>query len=109
MNLLLQNSWSNILPSSFETFIALHLLKETKSLAGQVDVLHHNNASSHTALAENQFWVKYEILVFEDPPYLLDLGLWDFFMFPKLDISLKLYNFESLEDLQVNVIVLQGP
>jgi len=30
-------------------------------------------------------------------------------MFPKLDISLKLYNFESLEDLQVNVIVLQGP
>jgi len=53
----------------------LHLLKETKSLAGQVDVLHHNNASSHTALAENQFWVKYEILVFEDPPYLLDLGL----------------------------------
>ena len=45
-------------------------------------MLHHNNATCHTAVSINEFLAEKCISVVPQPPYSLDLSPCDFFLFP---------------------------
>ena len=52
-------------------------------------MLHHNNASCHTAVSINEFLTEKSIPVVPQPPCLPDLSPYDFFLFPRLKNHLK--------------------
>jgi histone-lysine N-methyltransferase SETMAR len=52
-------------------------------------LLHHDNAPYHAALSVREFLAKHSILVVPHPPYSPDLAPCDFFLFPRLKITLK--------------------
>jgi transposase len=66
-------------------------------------VLHHNNAPAHTSLSIRQFLAKHSIHTLSQRPYSPDLSFPEFFLFPKVRITLKERRFETVEDDIVNV------
>jgi hypothetical protein len=52
-----------------------------------VEHLLHDSAPANTALSIQEFLVKHSIHVLSQPPYLSDLSLPDFLLFPKIEIS----------------------
>ena len=63
-------------------------------------MLHHNNASCHTAISMNEFLTKKGIPLVLQPPYLPDLSPCDFFFFPKLKFHLKGRHFGTVDNIQ---------
>jgi hypothetical protein len=52
-------------------------------------VLHHDNAPIHTSVLTHQFLAKYKMAVIPHPPHSLDIAPCDFFLFPKMKLTLK--------------------
>ena len=63
-------------------------------------ILHHDNASCHTSLLVRQFLSNKNITVCLHPPYSPDLAPCDFWVFPKLKITMKGKQFECIKDIQ---------
>ncbi|UYV74927.1 SEC23A, partial [Cordylochernes scorpioides] len=64
-------------------------------------ILHHDNASAHTALKISKFLQDHSTSVFPQPPYSPDLAPCDFFLFGKLKKKLKGRKFQSIEEIKV--------
>jgi len=63
-------------------------------------VLHHDNATAHTALSIREFMAKKNIPVLPQPPYSPDLAPCGFYLFPKLKLKLKGHHFGTMENIQ---------
>lgn len=64
----------------------------------------HDNARPHTALVVQQMLAEKGVVSLAHPPYSPDLAPADFFLFPKLKLSLKGKRFSDIPDIQSNVI-----
>ena len=60
----------------------------------------HDNAPSHNATIVKQFLAQRKVTVLDHPPYLPDLALADYFLFPKVKSHLKGRLFDSISDIQ---------
>ena len=67
-------------------------------------MLHHDNAPAHASLLICEFLKKHETTVVPQPPYPPDLAPADFFLFPKLNSSLKGRRFQTVEKIEENLI-----
>jgi hypothetical protein len=65
-------------------------------------LLHHDNAPCLAALSVREFLTKHSIPVVPHPPYLSDLALCDFFLFPRLKNTLKGKRFQDVAEIQLN-------
>jgi [histone H3]-lysine36 N-dimethyltransferase SETMAR len=63
-------------------------------------MLHHDNASCHTALSVREFLAKKKIPVVPQPPYSPDLSPCDFFLFPKLKECLKGHHWKTVQNIE---------
>jgi transposase len=63
-------------------------------------MLHHDNASCHTAISVNECLAKKGISVVPQPPYSPDLSPCDFFLFPKLKFHLKGRHLGTVDNIQ---------
>lgn len=61
-------------------------------------ILHHDNASSHTARQTKMFLNTQNVEILDHPPYSPDLSPNDFFTFPKIKQSLRGQRFSSPEE-----------
>jgi len=66
-------------------------------------ILHYDNAPSHKAIIVNEFLTKNSTNIIEQPPYSPDMAPADFFLFPKLKLSLRGTRFQSIEDIKENL------
>ena len=66
--------------------------------------LHHDNAPAHASLLNRSYLVKHQTSVVPHPSYSPDLDPADFFLFPKLKITLKGRRFQTIEEIQENAI-----
>lgn len=64
-------------------------------------ILHHDNAPAHNALRTREFLAQTETTIAPHPPYSPDLAPCDFFLFPKLKMSLKGRRFHTVEEIEV--------
>ena len=62
----------------------------------------HDNAPSHNAAIVKKFLANRNVAV-HHPPYSPDLAPADYFLFPKLKISLKGRHFQTVEEIQCAV------
>ena len=82
--------------------ILLHLLRSVRRKRRDLWqnnswLLHHDNASAHTAHSIRQFLAEKNITVLDHPPYSPDLAPCDFFLFPKVKGVLKETRFGEVE------------
>jgi len=61
-------------------------------------ILHHDNASSHTARRTIEFLAEKKIELLDHPPYSPDLSPNDFFTFPRIKEKLRGQRFQSPEE-----------
>lgn len=61
-------------------------------------LLHHDNASAHTAAAILDFLEENHVQLVTHPPYSPDLAPCDFFLFPQVKRQLKGKQFQGVED-----------
>lgn len=61
-------------------------------------ILHHDNASSHTARQTIEYLKQEKVEILDHPPYSPDLSPNDFFTFPKIKKSLRGQRFQSGEE-----------
>jgi len=66
-------------------------------------MLHHDNASFHTAVSINECLAEKNFPVVPQPSYSPDLSPCDFFLFPRLKNLLKGRHFCTLDNIQKNV------
>jgi transposase len=66
-------------------------------------VLHHDNAPAHSLFLVHNFLAKNETTVVPQPPYSPDLAPADFFLFPKLNSTLKGRCFNTYDEIQKNL------
>lgn len=64
--------------------------------------LHHDNAPAHTAAIIQDYLAKHHIRTVPQPPYSPDLAPCDFYMFPRLKMTLKGHRFDDIECIQRN-------
>jgi len=64
-------------------------------------LLHHANASAHSAHAVKEFLAKTKTTVLSHPPYSPDLAPCDYFLFPKPKFKLKGMRFEDITSSRV--------
>lgn len=57
----------------------------------------------YTAKIKTQFLTEKMVSLLSHPPYLFELSLSDYFLFPKLKINLKRDRFASIEEIQETV------
>ena len=62
--------------------------------------LHHDKASSHTALVLRDHFIKNSTHIVPQPPYSPDLTPCDFWLFPKLKRPLRGHHFDTIEEIQ---------
>jgi len=67
-------------------------------------MLHHDNAPTHASLLIRSYLAKHQTYVMPHPPYSPDLAPADFFLFPKLNATLKERRFQTIEEIQENAI-----
>jgi hypothetical protein len=67
-------------------------------------MLHHDNAPAHASLLIRSYLAKHETSVVPHLSYSPDLALGDFFLFPKLNTTLKGRRFQTIEEIQENTI-----
>jgi hypothetical protein len=65
-----------------------------------VSQLHHDNTPSQTSVLTQQFLAKYKTAVIPHPPYSPDLAPCNFFLFPKMKLKLKGFQFDTIEEIQ---------
>jgi hypothetical protein len=65
--------------------------------------LHCDNAPAHASLAVRQFLASTNMTVIPHPPYLQDLAICDFFLFPKMKFKLKGRHYDSTEQIQIKL------
>jgi len=70
----------------------------------QTWMLHHDNAPAHASLLFRNYLGKHQTSVVPHPPYSPNLAPADFFLFPKLKTTLKGRHFQTMEEIQENVI-----
>src|SRR5215469_4391510 len=63
-------------------------------------ILHHDNAPCHTSLLVWQFLSNKNITMCPHPPYSPDLASCNFWLFPKVKMSMKGKRFESIQDIE---------
>ena len=68
-------------------------------------ILHHDNAPCHTLLLVRQFLSNKNIMVCPHPPYSPDLALCDFWLFPKVKMTMNGKHFESIQDVEAATTV----
>lgn len=61
-------------------------------------ILHHDNASSHTARLTKSFLEQENVSVLDHPPYSPDLSPNDFFTFPRIKQGLRGQRFQTAEE-----------
>ena len=84
---------TNCLPKVFEAWRERRPRTGTRGL-----LLHHDNASAHTARATTTFLEEKNVQLVAHPPYSPDLAPNDFFLFPKVKRQLKGKKFQTPED-----------
>ena len=67
-------------------------------------MLHHNNAPAHALLLICEFLKKHETTLIPQPPYFPDLALADIFLLAKLKSPLKGRRFQTVEEIEENLI-----
>ncbi|XP_067930695.1 protein GVQW3-like [Watersipora subatra] len=65
--------------------------------------LHHDNAPAHTSLMVRQYLAKNEVSVLNHPSYSPDLAPCDFYLFPKIKLTMKGERFDDIPPIQENV------
>ena len=70
--------------------------RKRPELSANSRILHHDNASAHTALSVREFLATKQITVLGYPAYSPDLAPSDFFLFPKIKEILKGRNFDDI-------------
>jgi len=63
-------------------------------------MLHHDNAPAHASLLIREFLTRHDTTVVPQLPYSLALTPVDFFLFPKLESSLKGRRFQTAEAIE---------
>jgi hypothetical protein len=63
-------------------------------------ILHHDNPPCHTPLLVPQFLSNKSITVCSHPPYSPDLAACDFWLFPKVKMTVKSKRFESIQNIE---------
>ena len=63
-------------------------------------ILHHDNAPCHILLLVRHFLSNKNITVCPYPPYSPDLAPCDFWLFPKVKMTMKGKRFESIQDIK---------
>ena len=66
-------------------------------------MLHHDNASSHTAAITVNFLREHHIKVIEHPAYSPDLAMCDFWLFFNLKKHLRGQRFSSEEEIDIAI------
>ena len=66
--------------------------------------LHHNNAPAHASCLMQSFLTKHQITQVTQPPYSPDLVPCDFLLFPKLKPPLKGKRFQTINEIQENIM-----
>jgi len=66
-------------------------------------ILHHDNAPCHTSFLVQQFLSNKNITVCPLPPYSPDLAPCDFWLFPKVKMTMKGKHFESIQDIEATM------
>ncbi|KAM7313634.1 putative histone-lysine N-methyltransferase SETMAR-like [Ixodes scapularis] len=69
-------------------------------------ILHHDNASSHTALIVSELLAKMCVPTLPQPPYSPDLAPPDFFLFPRIKRTLKGTRHRTLETVKAAATTL---
>jgi len=59
-----------------------------------------DNAPCHTSFLVQQFLSNKNIMVCPHQPYSLDLAPYDFWLFPKVKMTMKVKRFESIQDIE---------
>jgi len=67
---------------------------------GKSFILHHDNNPCHTLLLVRQFLSNKNIMMCPLPPYSPDLAPCNFWLFPKVKMTMKGKRFESIQDIQ---------
>jgi hypothetical protein len=62
--------------------------------------IHHDNAPAHTALSVQWFLATNNMAVVLHPPYSPDLAPCDFFLLPKIKMTLKGRRFNDVEEIK---------
>ena len=70
----------------------------------QTWMLHRDNELAQASLLIRSYLAKHQTSVVPHPPYSPDLAPADFFLFPKLKITLKGSRFQTTEEIQENEI-----
>ena len=86
------------LPKVLEAWCVKHPRASTRRL-----LLHHDNASAHTAAATFDYLQENGVQHVTHPPYYPDLAPCDFFLFPAIKKELKGKPFETVEDARAFV------
>jgi transposase len=68
-------------------------------------LLHHDNAPAHTALSVREFLAKSNMVLLPHPPYLPDLALCDFFLFPQMKKTLKGKRVSDVDEVKENTLM----
>ena len=63
-------------------------------------LLHHDNATAHTSLLVREFLAKNNTVTMPRPPYSPDMAPRDFFLFPKIERTLKGRRFTAIDDMK---------
>jgi len=63
----------------------------------------HDNAPVHRAVAVKEFLARKQVCVLHHPPYSPDLSPCEYFLFPKLKLSLKGRLFKDVRDIRAAV------
>ena len=66
--------------------------------------LHHNNVPTHASCLVQSFLAKHQITQVTQPCYSPDLESCDFWLFPKLKSLLKGKRFQTMDEIQENMI-----
>jgi len=74
--------------------------KRPKLRENKIWMLHHDNAPAHASLLIRSYLAKHQTSVVPHPPYSPDVAPADFFLFPKLQTTLKGRRFRTIEDNQ---------
>jgi len=78
--------------------------KKPEFWENQTWMLHHDSAPAHMSLLIRSYLAKHQTSVVTHPPYSPDLAPADFFLFPNLKTTLKGHCFQTIEEIQENVI-----
>jgi hypothetical protein len=77
-----------------------HPAQMSRQVAQQLWAQHHDNAQAHASLIVQQFLASMNMTVIPHPPYLPDLTLCDFFLFPKIKLKRTWRHFDSIKEIQ---------